>query len=77
MYKIKLTFLTLLALIIFLACNTSAELINIKVDPISKEENLAFNPFNKDYPSPLESDRGWGGGSFPWEIVDGIRKYNE
>lgn len=26
---------------------------------------------------PTESDRGWGGGSYPWDIVDGTRVYGD
>jgi hypothetical protein len=37
--------------------------------------NLALNPSRTGLPSPLESDAGWGGGSDPWEIVDGLRSY--
>ncbi|MCX6544432.1 MAG: PEP-CTERM sorting domain-containing protein [Acidobacteria bacterium] len=37
--------------------------------------NLALNPSATGLPSPLESDPGWGGGSYPWEIVDGLRTY--
>lgn len=51
--------------------------------PASSEEapsetctNLALNPSGTGFPSPLESDRGWGGGSYPWEIVDGLRSYS-
>jgi hypothetical protein len=25
----------------------------------------------------LQSDRGWGGGSYPWQIVDGLRAYSD
>jgi len=39
------------------------------------ETNIALNPAGSGYPSPLESNRGWGGGSYPWEIVDGLRTY--
>jgi hypothetical protein len=38
--------------------------------------NIALNPSRTGFPSPLESDRGWGGGSYPWEIVDGLRSYS-
>lgn len=34
------------------------------------DTNIALNA------SPLESDAGWGGGSYPWEIVDGQRTYS-
>jgi len=37
--------------------------------------NIALNPSGFGLPSPLESDPGWGGGSYPWEIVDGLRTY--
>jgi hypothetical protein len=37
--------------------------------------NLALNPSGVGMPSPLESTPGWGGGSYPWEIVDGQRGY--
>ena len=37
----------------------------------SDANNLALNA------TVTESDNGWGGGSNKWEIVDGIRKYNE
>jgi hypothetical protein len=42
---------------------------------ILAEVNLALNPQGSGYPSPLESDRGWGGGSYPWQITDGLRSY--
>src|SRR5262249_57973009 len=38
--------------------------------------DLAYNPARTGYPTPLESDRGWGGGSDQWEIVDGQRHYD-
>lgn len=34
--------------------------------------NIAFNPLGTGLPSPLESDPGWGGGSWPWQMVDGV-----
>jgi hypothetical protein len=39
------------------------------------EPSMAFNPRGAGMPSPLSSNRGWGGGSYPWEIVDGQRTY--
>lgn len=39
--------------------------------------DLALNTSAVGLPSPLESDRGWGGGALPWEIVDGKRGYPE
>lgn len=38
--------------------------------------NLALNATRSGKPSPLESDRGWGGGSYPWELVDGLLSYS-
>jgi hypothetical protein len=35
----------------------------------SDSENIALGA------NPLESDSGWGGGSYPWDITDGIRTY--
>ncbi len=40
------------------------------------ETNYALNPQGAGVPSPLESDRGWGGGSNPWDIADGLRAYD-
>jgi parallel beta-helix repeat protein len=37
--------------------------------------NIAINPDRAGYPHPLESDRGWGGGSEKWEIIDGKCTY--
>ncbi|MDP2958862.1 MAG: hypothetical protein Q8N53_20725, partial [Longimicrobiales bacterium] len=39
----------------------------------SPPEDLALNRSGSGYPSPLGSDPGWGGGSYPWQIVDGQR----
>jgi len=39
------------------------------------ETNIALNPSGTGYPNPLESDPGWGGGSYPWDLVDGLRDY--
>ncbi len=39
------------------------------------EYNIARNDAATGYPSPLESDPGWGGGSDPWQIVDGLTVY--
>jgi hypothetical protein len=41
----------------------------------AERENIALNPDRTDYPHPMESDRGWGGGSNKWDIVDGNRYY--
>lgn len=37
--------------------------------------NLALNPSRSGFPSPLESDPGWGGGSDTWDVVDGQTYY--
>jgi len=34
-----------------------------------------LNPTGSGYPSPLESDDGWGGGTSKWDLVDGQRMY--
>jgi len=44
---------------------------------LCEKRNIALNPNRKGYPHPLDSDRGWGGGSDKWEIVDGKRDYPE
>jgi hypothetical protein len=40
------------------------------------ETNLAQNTSGSGYPDPTESDSGWGGGSYPWDIVDGLYSYD-
>lgn len=40
-------------------------------------ENVAVNPERTEYPNPIESDRGWGGGSNKWAVLDGERTYPE
>jgi len=37
--------------------------------------NIAQNAAMSGFPSPLESDPGWGGGTRQWQIADGIRTY--
>src|SRR5262245_20013057 len=39
--------------------------------------NIALNTSQTGYPSPLESDPGWGGGSYPWDILDGLTAYTD
>ncbi len=39
--------------------------------------NIAYNPTQSGYPHPLESDTGWGGGSYPWEMLDGHTYYTD
>ena len=36
-------------------------------------DDIARNDGTFKYPSPMESDPGWGEAIFPWHIVDGIR----
>src|SRR5262249_50030256 len=38
--------------------------------------NLALNTNRTGFPSPLASDTGWGGGSDPWQMVDGLSVYS-
>ncbi len=40
----------------------------------SPNSDIAKNDGTFKYPSPMESDRGWGEAVFPWHIVDGIRE---
>lgn len=40
------------------------------------ETNLALNRAGSGFPDPTESDSGWGGGSYPWQIVDGLYAYD-
>ncbi len=37
------------------------------------QTNLALNTSRTGFPHPLESDRGWGGGSDQWGIIDGLQ----
>jgi hypothetical protein len=48
-----------------------------KVKVRSSQVNIALNPNKSGYSHPLESDRGWGGGANPWDIIDGMRTYPE
>lgn len=41
----------------------------------AQRPNIAANETGTGFPNPLQSDPGWGGGSYPWEIVDGQRTY--
>lgn len=40
---------------------------------VSPPGDIALNLTGSGFPHPLESDKGWGGGSYPWEIIDGER----
>jgi hypothetical protein len=52
-------------------------LVGLPIAAAASPVNLALNPAAVGLPSPLESDPGWGGGSYPWDIVDGLRGYND
>ncbi len=39
----------------------------------SPDNDIALNPGDMDFPSPMESDRGWGSAKYPWHLVDGLR----
>jgi hypothetical protein len=39
--------------------------------------DLALNASGSGYPSPLMSDAGWGGGSYPWQILQGHTSYTD
>jgi uncharacterized repeat protein (TIGR01451 family) len=47
---------------------------DFSIDPVYID--YALNRSGSGFPSPLESNRGWGGGSYPWHIVDGAHSYN-
>ena len=44
---------------------------------IGPSSDVALNTAAAGFPTPLESDHGWGGGNQPWEIVDGKTSYAE
>jgi len=52
-----------------------SQVVSATTDVSSSQTNIALNPSKSGYPSPLESDSGWGGGSYPWDLVDGLRDY--
>jgi len=45
--------------------------------PSNPQVNLTLNPSRTGYPHPLESDAGWGGGSYPWDMLDGKTAYTD
>jgi PKD domain/RTX calcium-binding nonapeptide repeat (4 copies) len=55
------------------SCKPSLESLE---DRVLLSADLAYNPAAMGYPTPLESDRRWGGGSYPWDIVDGLKSYS-
>lgn len=63
---VAVIFTVVLSRLIFMPAGARAEL-----------GNLALNPSATGFPSPLESNDGWGGGSYPWQIVDGLRSYSD
>ena len=54
---------------VILSCSSSSDDLSI----YSPDNNIAFNSGDMDFPSPMESDRGWGSGKYPWHLVDGLR----
>jgi hypothetical protein len=44
---------------------------------IGPSSDIALNTSATGFPTPLESDHGWGGGNLPWDIVDGQTTYSE
>ena len=79
-YKWRLILSTMVVMALSLMVfQPSLSLGNDSVPPaeLSPPEDIALNPSRSGYPHPLESDRGWGGGSDKWEIVDGVRRYSE
>ncbi len=44
---------------------------------IGPTSDIALNTSDVGFPTPLESDPGWGGGSYPWEIVNGQETYSD
>jgi hypothetical protein len=65
----KYSYIFLIGLI-YCGCNTKQK---IYFSEFSPQNNLAYNNGYSLYPNPLESDKGWGGASFKWQIIDGIR----
>ncbi|MCB9872310.1 MAG: hypothetical protein H6836_05240 [Planctomycetes bacterium] len=49
----------------------------IAATPLAQRPNIAINLTKSGKPSPLESDRGWGGGARPWDLVDHERTYSD
>jgi hypothetical protein len=39
--------------------------------------NLALNITRSGFPSPEESDNGWGGGTSKWDMLDGLQGYTD
>jgi hypothetical protein len=69
---LKINFVYILFLIsAILSCSSSTS--KVKYDEFSPANNLAYNDGRFLYPSPVESDAGWGGGNWCWHIVDGLR----
>ncbi len=62
--------LIILLLFFISACSDRKDLAKNAGSPPG---DLAFNDGRFKYPSPEESDEGWGGGHWCWQIVDGLR----
>ena len=54
-----------------------AMLLLAAVEARAQARNIALNPDRAGFPSPLESDPGWGGGTNTWDIVDGRNTYDD
>jgi hypothetical protein len=57
-------------ILILFSCNKKPR---VKFTVFSHKGNLAYNDGGSIFPSPLESEKGWGGPPFKWQLVDGIR----
>ncbi|MBN2350277.1 MAG: hypothetical protein JXJ22_15675 [Bacteroidales bacterium] len=69
-YKIGLILKIVWILLFINSCHNNSD---YDFSPYSSEGNLALNDGTTKSPDPLESDEGWGGGQYPWQIIDGIR----
>ncbi|HZK71350.1 MAG TPA: M23 family metallopeptidase [Clostridia bacterium] len=74
MKRIKNFLFLLLCAVLIVSINLS---VTVATDESSLQTNIALNPSGSGYPSPLESDQGWGGGSNKWDIVDGLHDYSD
>jgi hypothetical protein len=70
MMSIPSKYIILFSIFIHCRCTNDPGII---ISDFSPENNLAYNSGYSLYPSPLESDKGWGGAPFKWHLVDGTR----
>jgi hypothetical protein len=61
----------------FIPAGSYADYDYVSLTSTSEPINLALNTSGTGFPSPLESDPGWGGGSYPWEMLDGNTFYTD